>query len=109
MLANFTLLSAGHVAVKQKRQERIADHDGLWSDGNVRDRMLLEQPRQTAADPAILGAARSLPGSFRPVEGRPELKRRLIAVIDDLERQGLARELARRYRIAPLIRRSAFN
>jgi hypothetical protein len=46
------------VAAEEKLQERIADHDGLWSDGNVLHVMLLEQARQTAADPAILKAVR---------------------------------------------------
>jgi hypothetical protein len=35
-------------------------------------------------------------------KGDLTLKRRLVAVIDDLEGEGLTRELARRYRIAPI-------
>jgi hypothetical protein len=49
------------------------------------------------------------PVAFGLWKGDLTLKRRLIAVIDDLERQGLARELARRYRIAPIDTTLRFN
>ena len=47
--------------IEEKLQERIADHDGLWSDGNVFHVMLLEKAWQTATDPAILKAVAKRP------------------------------------------------
>ena len=42
------------------------------------------------------------PVAFGLWKGDLTLKRRLVEVIDDLDREGLTRELARRYRIAPI-------
>ena len=42
------------------------------------------------------------PVAFGLWKGDLTLKRRLVAVIDDLEGEGLTRELAQRYRIAPI-------
>ncbi len=42
------------------------------------------------------------PVAFGLWKGDLTLKRRLIEVIDDLDREGLTRELARRYKIAPI-------
>jgi len=42
------------------------------------------------------------PVAFGLWKGDLSLKRRLIAIIGDLDREGLTRELARRYRIAPI-------
>jgi hypothetical protein len=42
------------------------------------------------------------PVAFGLWKGDLTLKRRLVDVIDDLDRDGLTRELARRYRIAPI-------
>ena len=42
------------------------------------------------------------PVAFGLWKGDLTLKRRLIEVIDDLEREGFMRELARRYRVAPI-------
>ena len=42
------------------------------------------------------------PVAFGLWKGDLTLKRRLVTVIDDLDREGLTRELARRYRIAPI-------
>jgi ABC-type amino acid transport substrate-binding protein len=54
---------------------------------------------QAAWLPASLGR---YPVSFGLWKGDLTLKRRLVDVIDDLDRAGLTRELARRYRIAPI-------
>jgi polar amino acid transport system substrate-binding protein/cystine transport system substrate-binding protein/membrane-bound lytic murein transglycosylase F len=42
------------------------------------------------------------PVAFGLWKGDLTLKRRLIGVIDDLDREGLTRDLAGRYRIAPI-------
>jgi len=42
------------------------------------------------------------PVAFGLWKGDLTLKRRLVEIIDDLESEGLTRELARRYRIAPI-------
>ena len=42
------------------------------------------------------------PVAFGLWKGDLTLKRRLIEVIDDLETEGLTRDLSRRYRIAPI-------
>ncbi len=54
---------------------------------------------QVAWFPESLGR---YPVAFGLWKGDLTLKRRLVAVIDDLEGEGLTRELAQRYRIAPI-------
>jgi hypothetical protein len=45
---------------------------------------------------------RRYPVAFGLWKGDLTLKRRLFDIIDDLDREGLPRELAQRYKIAPI-------
>ena len=81
--------------------------EGLRSgrlDAGVTEALLARQIAGTIGDevawlPAGLGR---YPVAFGLWKGDLTLKRRLFDVIDELERQGLTRELAQRYRIAPI-------
>jgi polar amino acid transport system substrate-binding protein/cystine transport system substrate-binding protein/membrane-bound lytic murein transglycosylase F len=111
-LAGLDRIALSRFLQAQKARIEIAANaealiEGLQSgriDAGVSEALMARQiagtlDKQVAWLPESLGR---YPVAFGLWKGDLTLKRRLVEVIDDLEREGLTRELARRYRIAPI-------